>query len=443
MATRKKHVHFIGVCGVTMAPLAVLYKKMGWNVTGSDRAFFPPMSTYLKRNGIAIMPGFKEEHLVEKPDLVVVMAFITKKNPELALAIRKNIPYKTYGEVLPDLIEKGNSVVVAGSRGKTTVTALIAWLLESAGKKPSFMVGGMPKNFTDGIRATNSDWSVMEGDEYPLAQWKKQSRFLSYHPRYLVLTSATWDHMDIFPTEKIYLASFEKLIKKVPRGGTIIANANDVNLKKILKRPRAKVFWYSEKDLGKLQAPYEGKAWRENCAAVKVFAESVGIKEEALAKTFKTFKGIARRQEVRFENKNVLVIDDNAHTPEKVLGTLDTIHMQFPGRKIIVIYEPGNRSALSLKQKGYDTCFAKAHTILLPRVSSTQEEAREWNEKLARKIKNMYPRVIYIADDDLLVETVRRIIGKDGKWAVVFMSQKGFRGMIDELVKRLKTKHPA
>ncbi len=439
----RPHIHFIGICGVTMAPLAVLYKKMGWRVTGSDRAFFPPMSTYLKRNGIVIMPGFKEEHLNEKPDLIVVMAFVTKKNPELALAIRRHIPYKTYGEVLPDLIEKRNSVVVAGSRGKTSVAALVTWVLETAGYKPSFMIGGMPKNFFDGIRRTDSDWSVIEGDEYPLAQWKKQSRFLSYHPRYLVLTSATWDHIDIFPTEKSYLASFEKLVKKVPRDGIIIANADDKNLKKILKNVKASVHWYSQKDMGSWRAPYEGKAWRENSAAAKLFAQIAGVSDNTTQKSFRSFKGIARRQEVRYESKSVVVIDDNAHTPEKVEGTLGTIHARYPKRKIIALYEPGNRSEAALKQKGYKTCFAGAYAIILPRVSSAQENAREWNEKLARKLSSVYTRIVYIPDDQKLLQEIKSIVRArkgSGEWAVVFMSQKGFRGMIDEFVKKLESK---
>src|SRR3990167_4301273 len=137
---------------------------MGWEVTGSDRAFFPPMSTYLEQNGIKIMPGFKEEHLEPKPNLILVMAFITKNNPELKYAIKHKIPFKAYAEVLPELIEKENSIVVAGSRGKTSTTALLTWVLEVAGFNPNFMIGGIAKNFPDGIRKTNSSWTVMEGD---------------------------------------------------------------------------------------------------------------------------------------------------------------------------------------------------------------------------------------------------------------------------------------
>ena len=143
----KQHVHIIGICGVTMAPLAVLYKNMGWKVTGSDRAFFPPMSTYLEKNGIKIMPGFKKEHLNSNPDMVLVMAFITKKNPEVIEAMRKKIPVKVYAYVLPELIEKENSVVISGDCGKTSTTAIIAWLLDKAGYNPNFMIGGLPLNF--------------------------------------------------------------------------------------------------------------------------------------------------------------------------------------------------------------------------------------------------------------------------------------------------------
>ena len=247
-AAANKHVHFIGVAGVTMAPLAVLYKNLGWHVTGSDRAFFPPMSTYLEQNGIIIMPGFKEEHMRPSPDLVIVMAFITKKNPELIFAIEHDIPYKTYSEVLPDLIEKENSIVVVGSRGKTMTTAFMVWLLEYAKYDPSFMVGGIPLNFEHGIRAGDSSWSVMEGDEYITASWNPKSKFLDYSPNYLIFTGATWDHINIFPTIKEYKDTYIELIKKIPAEGLIIAKQGGDNLVEILEHARAKVVWYEAEE---------------------------------------------------------------------------------------------------------------------------------------------------------------------------------------------------
>lgn len=437
----QKHVHFIGISGVTMAPLAVLYKKLGWKVTGSDRAFFPPMSTYLKKNSVAIMPGYKEEHLDPKPDLVLVMAFISKKNPELSYAIKNKIPYKTYGEVLPELIEKENSIVIAGSRGKTSVTSLVAWLLEVAKLNPSFMIGGIAKNFTDGIRSTDSKWSVLEGDEYPIANWKKTSRFLAYNPKYLILTGATWDHMDMFPTKISYVDTFHKLALKVPKNGIIIANKNGENIKEVLAGAKAQICWYDGTSVEDFIPPFQGAAWQENTGSIIALARQIGIEDKVIKKALKTFKGIKRRQEVRYQDKNVIVIDDNAHSPEKVTGALEAIRAQFPCKSVIAIYEPGNRNALSLKQKEYQRCFAKADYVLLPHLSGTSVESQEFNKKLAQKIKKDYKHVQFIAEDEDVIVQINKVASSWRKrnilGCVIFMSQKGFRGMIEETIRTM------
>lgn len=433
-----KHVHFIGIAGVTMAPLAVLYKKMGWKVTGSDRAFFPPMSTYLEQNGIQIMPGYKEEHLNPKPDLCVVMAFITKKNPELKFAIHHRIPYKAYAEVLPQLIEGKHAIVVAGSKGKTSTTALMAWILEVAGYNPSFMIGGIAKNFPDGIRKVNSSWSVMEGDEYPVANWKKTAKFLEYHPRFLILTGVTWDHMDIYPTKKSYREIFGNLVSKVPKEGIIVANAEGEYLKELLKNSAKKILWYNTGQKSHFIPPFKGKAWRENTDAAAVLAKAIGIPNSTIQKALDTFQGVKRRQEVRYDEKGITIIDDNAHSPEKVEGVLETLQEQYPGRKILAVYEPGSRNTKALNQKSYATCFAKADSILLPRVSAAREKVTNFNERLWKKFSGNYQHMEYIPDDAKLIERITKIAGQwrqsKQKSVIAFMSQKGFRGMIEELL---------
>ncbi|MBI2643985.1 MAG: hypothetical protein HYW95_00545 [Candidatus Wildermuthbacteria bacterium] len=446
------HVHFIGVAGVTMAPLAVLYKKMGWKVTGSDRAFFPPMSTYLEQNGITVMPGYKEEHLNPKPDLCVVMAFITKKNPELKFAIQHKIPYKAYAEVLPQLIEGKNAIVVAGSKGKTSTTALVTWILEVAGHNPNFMIGGIAKNFPDGIRKTDSSWSVMEGDEYPVANWKKTAKFLEYHPRFLILTGITWDHMDIYPTKKSYREIFRKLVAKMPKEGAIIANAEGEYLKELLKNTTKKVLWYNEDRELHFTPPFKGKAWRENSQAAAVLAKAIGISNPIIRKALDTFQGVKRRQEVRYDEKGIVIIDDNAHSPEKVEGVLETLQEQYPQRKILAVYEPGSRNTKALNQKSYATCFAKTDYILLPRVSAARETIAHFNERLWKKFSGNYQHMEYIPSD---VELIRRITKIAAHWrqskqkgVIAFMSQKGFRGMIEETISLLRsgatpTNHPA
>lgn len=433
----QKYVHIIGICGVTMAPLAVLYKDMGWKVTGSDRAFFPPMSTYLEKNHIVIMPGFKKEHLEESPDFVLAMAFITEKNPEIIEAKKRKIPVKVYADVLPELIEKENSIVVAGDYGKTSTTALVSWLLEQAGYNPNFMIGGLPNNFEHGIRKTDSTWSVMEGDEYVASSWGNKPRFLYYKPKYLILTDVRWDHMDKYPTEKIYIDIFKKLVGNVPRDGVIIANRNGANVKEVVKSSKAPVIFYSASDFENFPAPFQGDIWKENSRAAISLAKYVEIKDSVIKKALKSFSGIKRRQEVRLKKPNVVVIDDNAHTPIKVTGGLGAVSEMFPGYDICTVYEPGNRSKVALSMPGYKTCFKKAKYIILPQVSSASEEIKDFNKKLAYRLGKYYKNCKYIDDDSEVVSEIKKL-SVDRKLLVVFMSQKGFRGMIDETISLLQ-----
>lgn len=439
--TQRKHIHIVGICGVTMAPLAVLYKNMGWKVTGSDRAFFPPMSTYLARNGVKIMPGFKKEHLDPIPDLVLVMAFITKKNPEVIEARRKKIPVKVYADVLPELIEKENSIVIAGDCGKTSTTALVTWVLEKAGYNPSFMIGGLPRNFAHGIRRTTSQWSVIEGDEYVASSWDNTPRFFYYNPKYLIITDVRWDHMDKYPTRRLYRAMFAKLAERVPEDGLIVAHENGMDVKRVVRRTRAQVVYYKSEDANGFSLPFKGEIWRENCAAAILLATHLGMSKNVIQDALQSFRGIRRRQEVRWESKSVVVIDDNAHTPIKVRGGLGAISEMYPGYLIAVIYEPGNRTTAALLQNEYRECFKRANVILLPRVSATRAEIANFNSYLARKLKKYYTDVRYIGEDSEVVSEIKKLAQgarqRKEKLAVVFMSQKGFRGMVEETLKQL------
>ena len=434
-----------------MAPLAVLYKKMGWKVTGSDRAFFPPMSTYLEKNGIAIMPGFKAAHLEAKPDMVLVMAFITGKNPEVIEAKKLKIPVKVYADVLPGLIERENSIVIAGDCGKTSTAALVTWLLETAGHNPSFMIGGLPRDFEHGIRRTRSAWSVMEGDEYPASNWDNTPRFLYYNPKYLILTDVSWDHMDKFPTEKIYISMFEKLVAKVPKDGIVIANREGRNVKQVVKNVKAQVVFYDSLSFKNFPTPFKGNIWRQNSAAAIVLARCLEIDDTTTRSALKSFSGIKRRQEVRAEHQNVVVIDDNAHTPIKVAGCLDAISKMFPKHLIYAIYEPGNRSRHALAMAAYKSCFEDADAVILPRVSAASEEVRDFNKKLAKRLMRYYKNCKYIESDDAVLLEIKKLADRakqsasarrggrrKKKIAFVFMSQKGFRGMIDETTSLLQ-----
>lgn len=441
---KQRHVHIVGICGVTMAPLAVLYSNMGWKVTGSDKAFFPPMSAYIKANGIAIMPGFKESHLEPRPDLVLVTAFITDKNPEVVEARRLGIPVKVYADVLPELIERENSVIIAGDCGKTSTTALISWVLTKAGYNPSFMIGGLANNFEHGIRRADSAWSVMEGDEYPASGWDNTPRFLYYSPKYLILTDVRWDHMDKFTSEKKYISIFKKLAAKVPKDGVIIANKYGGHTKMVAQSAKAPVIFYSANVFKNFPAPFKGYIWRQNSAAAIALGRYLGIEDLVIRDALKTFLGLKRRQEVRFKKREAVVIDDNAHTPVKAAGGLEAISQMFPQYDLCVIYEPGNRSKAALMSDEYRKCFKLARKIILPRISAFNEELRDFNKRLAKKLSPYYRDCCYIEDDSAVVSEIQKFVQsraggqKKRKAGIVFMSQKGFRGMIEETISLLQ-----
>ena len=219
-----KKIHFIGICGVAMSALALAFKRQGWKVTGSDVGFYPPVSTHLKEAGIDFYPGWHPEK-INKPDLVVVGNVASSTNPEWLYVQEHKLNYKSYPEVIAEYFVKKNSIVCAGTYGKTTSTALLTWILKEAGFDPNYMFGGLMA--TQGgetpplpsAEMTDAPWSILEGDEYKTSKWDDGAKFFHYSPTHLLLTSVVWDHADVYPTEGSYFEAFRKLVAMVPEGG--------------------------------------------------------------------------------------------------------------------------------------------------------------------------------------------------------------------------------
>jgi len=252
-----KSVHFIGICGVGMAGVAVMMQKMGWKVCGSDKGFFPPISDFLKKNKIDFYPGWHPEK-ISNPDIIVVGNFISLNNPEYLFVKKKKLVIKSYPELVREYIVKKKSVVVAGTFGKTTIAAFVAHLFKIAGLNPSWFIGGLAKNFSCGAANNQDNWSVAEGDEYTTARWDSRSKFLLYKPTHLILTSILWDHLDVFPREKDYDRAFKKLIKIIPSQGVIIAaKRNDTQkIDKIISQSRAKIIRYGPHEVKSYKTDY-------------------------------------------------------------------------------------------------------------------------------------------------------------------------------------------
>ena len=241
MKSSAKKIHFIGICGVAMSAVATALWQKGWKVTGSDAGFFPPVSTHLKNIGIPYYSGWHPERMVENgiPDLVVVGNAIGSTNPEFIYAQENKIPFKSFPEIVGEVLVKKNSIVCAGTWGKTTSSALLSHILKHANFHPSYMVGGLTADGAPAAAIDTGEWSVVEGDEYKTAKWDNEAKFFHYKPTHLLLTSVSWDHADMYPTEKLYFYAFEKLLQMIPEKGEIVVCVDNENAMKLMRARKA------------------------------------------------------------------------------------------------------------------------------------------------------------------------------------------------------------
>src|SRR5437764_9379097 len=235
MFSRVQSVHFVGICGTAMASAAAAMQQMGIKVSGSDQNVYPPMSTFLAERNIEVISGYAEQNLAHKPDLIVIGNTISRGNPEAEYVLDHKLNYCSLPELLKDFFIRGKrSLVVAGTHGKTTVTSLLAWVFEHNGLNPSFLIGGIPNNFGQGARFTESEWFIIEGDEYDTAFFDKRSKFVHYLPEIAIINNLEFDHADIFENLAAIQTSFKRLINLVPRNGLLMANGADPNLAALL-----------------------------------------------------------------------------------------------------------------------------------------------------------------------------------------------------------------
>jgi len=477
-----KHVHFIGIAGKTMAPLAKMFKEMDWRVRGSDHTkTYPPISTYLQENKINYNKGYSASNIVGRPDLVVVgrsALLVDPKNPEYLQAKKMGLKILSYPEVLRNYLIKPSSIVVAGTYGKTTISGLLAWILEKAGFNPSFMIGGVPLNFPDGIRNTDSHWSVVEGDEPPAMKETDPPKFMFYKPKYLLLTACQWDHPEIFKTEKDYWEAFVKLVKLVPKDGLLVACLEGKNVKKIAKEAKCPVTWYSVKGTEAQKADYWVKdilfgknftqfkiivrkqwdvlliklpllGWHniQNVCGAVVLGLSLGIKPEVIQDAVRTFKGIRTRLEFVGKFGEVRVFWDFAQHPLKVKETLAALRTRYKKEKIICVFDPHQSMLQTRDSLGwYQGCFTQADRVIVTKMSfpkAIPKGERVTGREIVEAIKKTQSKVVYQPVDkkvmELLIEKDKKVKkGKRGK-VMVFMSSGGQR--IPKMITNLKSEY--
>ncbi len=365
-----KNIHILGICGTFMGGVARLARDLGYTVTGSDRNVYPPMSTQLEEAGIELMQGYEVSHLQQtRPDHVIIGNALSRGNPAVEYILNKNIPYSSGPQWLHENLLRDRWVLgVAGTHGKTTTSSLLAWILEYAGMKPGFLIGGVPANFGASAALGDSVFFVIEADEYDTAFFDKRSKFVHYHPRTLVLNNLEYDHADIFPDLDSIKRQFHHLLRTVPGEGLIVANGDDGNLADVLKQGCwTPVQYYSlgansgtdrwqpglpAKD-GSGFDVYCGKqkygriAWNllgehnvQNALAAIAAARHAGVAPETAIEALAAFKGVKRRLELRGVVRGIAVYDDFAHHPTAIETTLKGLRNRIGKARMIALLEP-------------------------------------------------------------------------------------------------------
>jgi UDP-N-acetylmuramate: L-alanyl-gamma-D-glutamyl-meso-diaminopimelate ligase len=363
----KKHIHLIGICGTAMASLAGMLNERGFRVTGSDAAAYPPMSDFLASLKIPVAQPFDPANLQPHPDLVVVGNAISRGNVELEYILDERIPFCSLPQILHDEFLRGKEVlVVAGTHGKTTTTSMLSWIFYSAGLEPSFLIGGIAENFGSSFALGKGKHFILEGDEYDTAFFDKGPKFLHYFPDRVVLTSVEFDHADIYKDLDAVETAFKRLVNLVPRRGAIVAIDTGDSVARCLAKAFCPVERYGMQAIAQwriVNLRFEpartswtvlksGEPWMDfefrlageynvcNATAAAAMAAGCGIAKDKIQAALKTFKSVKRRLEVKGQVNGITIIDDFAHHPTAIAGTLTALRTRFPGARLWVILEP-------------------------------------------------------------------------------------------------------
>ncbi|MBN2033236.1 MAG: UDP-N-acetylmuramate:L-alanyl-gamma-D-glutamyl-meso-diaminopimelate ligase [Deltaproteobacteria bacterium] len=467
LPSQVRHIHLMGICGTGMASLAGMLKDQGFLVTGSDQNVYPPMSTYLDALSIPIFQGYQASNLHESPDLVIVGNVITRSNPEAIELARRRLPYLSMPQAIHAFALKGKkSIVIAGTHGKTTTTALVSWVLECAGLDPGYLIGGIPVNFGNGFRQGKGIYFVIEGDEYDTAFFDKGPKFLHYSPWIVILTSIEFDHADIYRDLEHVRKSFRNLLRMLPSEGRLIANMDDplvVAESEIASCPVIsyglgnKAFWsarnisvgYQETSLEaftkrgeamEITTPLYGRHNISNLLSALALADFLNVKATLILKAFESFRGVKRRQEVKGEKNGILVLDDFAHHPTAVRETIKAVREKYQGRRIIAAFEPrSNSSRRNTFQRDYVSCFDQADLVMIPEPPFMEKiplEERFSSRQLVEDLQKRGTAAYYFPETSLLLERILRVNRRGD--VVLIMSNGAFDNLAEKLLKGLR-----
>jgi UDP-N-acetylmuramate: L-alanyl-gamma-D-glutamyl-meso-diaminopimelate ligase len=464
---KTKHIHLIGICGTAMASLAGMLKQRGFHVTGSDAAAYPPMSDFLQSLEIPVAEPFAVQNLEPRPGLVVVGNAISRGNVELEHVLDQRIPFCSMPQILHDEFLQGREViVVAGTHGKTTTTSMLAWIFQSAGLQPSFLIGGIAENFGSSFQVREGKHFIIEGDEYDTAFFDKGPKFLHYFPDNVILTSVEFDHADIYKDLEAVETAFKRLVNLVPSRGRIVAFDTGESLERCLSRAfcpverygtGAKAAWQLsslrfEPAYTSWSVLRDGKAWAEfefslageynvwNATAAAAMATGYGIARAQITEALKSFKSVKRRLEIRAEVNGITIIDDFAHHPTAVALTLKALRARYPRARLWAILEPrSNTIRRNVLQEELAKSLALADEIVVANVfkSDAIPEPERLNlAALTSSIQKHGRRSRIVPDADGIAQLVAPEM-RSGD-VVVILSNGGFGGIYEKLPKRLK-----
>ncbi len=466
-----RHVHLIAIAGVGMASLAGMLRDAGYLVTGSDQAIYPPMSTLLAELGIPVMEGFRGENLEPRPDLVVVGNAVSRGNPEVEALLAAAIPYCSMPEALMRLFMRDRRrAIVVGTHGKTTSSAMLAWVLHQTGGDPSFMIGGACTSFSRNFRLGHGRWFVAEGDEYDTAFFDKGPKFMHYDPDALLLTAVEFDHADIYRDLAHVKGAFTTLLQRTRRDAPVVASADfaearavaaasgrpvvlfgaapdaDWRAEDVVDGGAATRFTIVTPERRRLAAACRAPGLMNvvNALGVTALATAIGVPLEGALAAIESFRGVRRRQEVIGVGDGLTLIDDFAHHPTAVAATLRALRGRYPGRRLWAVFEPrSNTSRRRVFQEAFATAFAAADRVTIAGVHRREQLPESERLSPAELIASLAGRGIAgetcAGPEEICALVAREATPGD---VVVLMSNGGFGGLPQKLVAALGLEPP-
>ncbi|MFP3866901.1 MAG: UDP-N-acetylmuramate:L-alanyl-gamma-D-glutamyl-meso-diaminopimelate ligase [Desulfobacteraceae bacterium] len=465
-STSPQHIHLLGICGTGMAALAGILKEQGYQVSGSDEHPYPPMSTFLENLQIPVRAGYGPENLHPQPDLAVIGNVIRAENPEAQAVLAQGIPHLSMPAALNHfLVRDRQALVVSGTHGKTTTASLLAWLLYAAGQDPGFMIGGIVQNFQSNYRVGQGPFVVLEGDEYDTAFFDKRPKFLLFQPRLAILTSIEFDHADIYDDLEQVTKAFQTLVTQMPTASELVAWGDAPLVRSVSSLSPVPVWFYGldsqavwqARDLqprgvgmgfsvyrgGKFwesfYAPLAGRHNVLNVLAVLASLSLLGIDRQILKAALPEFAGVKRRLEVVGEFGGITVVDDFAHHPTAVAETLRAAQGRFPGRRLLIAFEPRtNTSRRKIFQQDYVRAFKEADMVLVrepPDLWKVPEDDQFSSAQLAADLEAQGQRARYFPETDSLLEGLLEEAASGD--VILVMSNGSFDNLIPRLIQSL------